>query len=179
MGKCGVLLVAMVISGCGDGGGNPGGTAGSTGTGTAGTGAGGTGTAGTGAGGTGASGWPMSIATEWVVQLNGATTPNCLGVMVATLNQTTQGAPISINGSWNCTEGPADCQYAMTLMPGWVCLSFSGPVTGTAQPGTGALSLSLNNGGNTIPVTGTMTASTMVGTAQFSNASIPFQADIR
>lgn len=168
-----MILVAV---GCvGPGGDDPEGAAGTFGS------SGQAGTGGTGGpGGTGGTGEPTVIYTNWAVLLNGGQLPSCSGAMALTLSQAASGGPITATGSWNCVQSTAECAFIVTYHDAsWQCFAYTGPVSGQVVAG-GAVELSMQTEpGFSITVSGTMTPSTIVGTAMYSDASVPFEAAMR
>jgi hypothetical protein len=135
--------------------------------------AGTTGTSGTtGAAGNGDT--PTVISTNWAIQL-GTSRPTCQGRMAQVWTQAAGGGPVSITGNWNCVESAQECLFIQTYEDAtFQCISFTGPVTGQIAAG-GVTSLVLNTGhGTVINMTGTTTATSIVGTAMFSDANVPF-----
>lgn len=133
----------------------------------------------TGNGGSGGSDqWPMVASGTWDAWLSQGQYPSCNGPLVLTLTQQIAGGPVALSGSWNCIESSQECLYVHTYVDAsFACISYSGPASGTAQHG-GAFSIDLTTSpGFGVTVTGTIAASgQMVGTAIFSDASVPFVA---
>lgn len=155
------IALAAMLSGCfGLGGSDPTGGAGNGGT--------------TGNGGSGGN---TTIFNSWVVELNGGQPPSCAGPMNTTWTQDVNGGPITVAGSWSCIESAVECTYIREFQDAnFTCISYGGAVNGEITGG-GATTLDLD----TLPgfgtrVTGTTSASSIVGTAAFSNANIPFLA---
>lgn len=157
-----VVLVTL-LSGCfGFGDGNPTGTGGSDPT------------------GAGGGGGTTTIFNSWAVELNGGQPPSCVGPMNTTWTQDVNGGPITVSGSWSCIESAASCTYVREFVDSaHACISFSGAVDGEVIGG-GATTLDLDTSpGYGTRMTGTTNASSIVGTAAFSNANIPFLAVLR
>jgi hypothetical protein len=112
--------------------------------------------------------------------MNGATPPSCVGLMNLSFTQAAGGGPIALSGSWNCTEDAVDCRFVQASTdPQFQCLSFSGPATGQIVTG-GQITLDLTTRpGFSTRMTGTATASSIVGTCAFSDQNIPFTATFK